>query len=140
MCLSCSKAQFKAAIRIYLMIANCTFSELWIYISLPSPLSACHSSMKHQGLCVKADLRPATSSSFFFLCFPLKSSSAPEITRGVLRLLHPLPWIVLTALMEGKRYRKKKKKKSSFLILTRKSVTRKQHDRRQSGSSALPAA
>lgn len=42
--------------------------------------------------------------------------------------------------MEGKRYRKKKKKKSSFLILTRKSVTRKQHDRRQSGSSALPAA
>lgn len=36
-------------------------------------------------------------------------------------------------MMEGKRY-------ISFLILTRKSVTRKHHDRRQPGSSALPPA
>lgn len=63
-----------------------------------------------------------------------KSWSAPEITRACCAPLHPLPWIVLTAGWRAN------VKTSLFLNLTRKSVTRKQHDRRQPGSSALPPA
>lgn len=65
---------------------------------------------------------------------PWRSRSAPEITGAGCALLHPLPWIVLTAWWGAN------VKTSFFLNLTRKSVTRKQHDRRQPGSSALPPA
>lgn len=53
-----------------------------------------------------------------------KSWSAPEITRACCAPLHPLPWIVLTAWWRAN------VKTSLFLNLTRKSVIRKQHDRR----------